>query len=254
MLRPILALTVKDIRTLVRDRRALVPLFLMPAMFVFVMTMALSGVFRGGGSGPSAVQHNVPAWTLFGVFFIAQHLATSILEERRLGTVTRLLVSPAPRASLLLGKLLPCLIVNLAQVAVLFGVGVLVMPALGAPRLELGAHPLVLVPISIAASLSATGLGLLLATLSRTIEQLGGIGTMVTLTMAALGGVMVPRSIMPPTMRTLGLATPHAWALGAYQGVLIRGESLTQVAPAIAMLLGFAIVFFGIALARFRWE
>lgn len=254
MLRPILAVASKDLVTLVRDRRALVTLFLMPAMFVFVMTMALSSSFRGGGSGPTAVQHNVPAWTLFGVFFIAQNLATSVLEERRLGTVTRLLVSPAPRSALLLGKLLPCLVVNLAQVAVLFGVGVFLMPVLGAPGLALGAHPFALIPISVAASLSATGLGLLLATLARTLEQLGGIGTMVTLTMAALGGVMVPRSIMPATMRSLGLATPHAWALGAYQDVLIRSQGLAHVLPAIGMLVGFAALFFTFALVRFRWE
>lgn len=141
-------------------------------------------------------------------------------ERERVGDllVARLLVSPAPRAALLLGKLLPCLVVNLVQVAVLFGVGAFVMPAVGAPRLELGAHPLTLIPISIAASLSATGLGLLLAALARTIEQLGGLGTMVVVTMAALG---------------------------AYQDVLIRGQGLAQVMPAIAMLLGFAVLFFG---------
>ncbi|HEY4720205.1 MAG TPA: ABC transporter permease, partial [Anaerolineae bacterium] len=54
---------------------------------------------------PNSVQQNVPGWTLFGVFFISQTLATSLLEEKKVGTFRRLLVAPMSRAALLLGKL-----------------------------------------------------------------------------------------------------------------------------------------------------
>jgi ABC-2 type transport system permease protein len=54
-------------------------------------------------------------------------------------------------------------------------------------------------------------------------------------------------------MRTLGLATPHAWALAAYQDVLVRGAGLVRVLPGIAALLGFALVFLAVAVWRFRW-
>ncbi|MGH2593669.1 MAG: ABC transporter permease [Anaerolineae bacterium] len=203
---------------------------------------------------PDSVQQNVPGWTLFGVFFISQILATSILEEKKVGTFRRLLAAPMSRAAFLMGKLTPLLIVNLIQIALMFAVGVFVMPLVGATQLELGAHPEALLLISVAASLAANGLGLLLAALAKTSEQIGGLGSLLVVTMAALGGVMVPRFVMPEFMQTLGLITPHAWALTAYQDVLVRGYGLEGILPEAAALLGFAVVFFGIALWRFKWD
>ncbi|HLF24890.1 MAG TPA: ABC transporter permease [Anaerolineae bacterium] len=203
---------------------------------------------------PNSVQQNVPGWTLFGVFFIANLLATSVLEEKRVGTFRRILAAPMSRATFLLGKLLPNLIVNLIQIALMFAVGVFVMPLFGTPRLELGAHPEALIVISVAASLAATGLGLLIAALGKTAEQIGGLSSLLVVTMAALGGVMVPRFVMPDFLQTIGLVTPHAWALDAYQSVLVRGYDVLHVLPHIGALLAFAAVFFGIALWRFKWD
>jgi ABC-2 type transport system permease protein len=191
---------------------------------------------------------------LFGVFFIAQTLATSLLEEKKVGTFRRLLVAPMSRAALLLGKLTPFLIVNLIQIVLMFAVGVFIMPLVGAPKLELGSHPGALVLISLAASLTATGLGLLIAALAKTAEQISGLGTLLVVTMAALGGVMVPRYIMPDFMRTIGLISPHAWALTAYQDVLVRGYDAVHILPEVAALMGFAVAFFGVALWRFKWD
>jgi len=203
---------------------------------------------------PNSVQQNVPGWTLFGVFFISQTLATSLLEEKKVGTFRRLLVAPMSRAALLLGKLTPFLIVNLVQIVLMFAVGVFIMPLVGAPKLELGQHPEALILISLAASLAATGLGLLIAALAKTAEQISGLGTLLVVTMAALGGVMVPRYIMPDFMQTVGLITPHAWALTAYQDVLVRGYDVARILPEVAALMGFAVVFFGVALWRFKWD
>lgn len=203
---------------------------------------------------PNAVQQNVPGWTLFGVFFISQTLATSLLEEKKVGTFRRLLVAPMSRAALLLGKLTPFLIVNLVQIVLMFAVGVFIIPLAGPPKLELGLHPEALIPISLATSLAATGLGLLIAALAKTAEQIGGLGSLLVVTMAALGGVMVPRFVMPDFMQTVGLITPHAWALTAYQDVLVRGYDVARILPEVAVLMGFAVVFFGVALWRFKWD
>jgi ABC-2 type transport system permease protein len=250
----IAAIARKDLAIFRSDPRGLGNLFLMPAMFIVVMTLALGKMWGAPEPGrPNAVTHNVPAWTLFGIFFIAQPLAASILEEKKLGTFRRLLAAPVSRGAVLVGKLVPYLVLNLAQVAVMFGVGLLVLPLLGAPRLAIP-HPLAVLAISIAASLSACALGLTIAALARTTEQLGGLGTLLVVTMAALGGVMVPRSVMPESMRLLGNITPHAWALGAYQDVLVKGAGLAAVLPAVGALLAFAGGFFAFAAWRFRWD
>ncbi|MBI5564706.1 MAG: ABC transporter permease [Chloroflexi bacterium] len=203
---------------------------------------------------PNTVQQNVPGWTLFGVFFIAQLVATSILEEKKVGSFRRLLAAPMSRATLLLGKLLPYLIINLIQIALMFAVGVFLLPLTGLPRLELGQHPESLILVSVCASLAANGLGLLLAAVGKTVEQVGGLSSLLVVTMAAVGGVMVPRFVMPEFMQTLSLVSPHAWALSAYQDILVRGYGIAQILPACGALLLFAAAFFGIAVLKFKWD
>lgn len=202
---------------------------------------------------PNAVEQNVPGYTLFGVFFIVEVLAGNIMLEKQLGTFRRLLAAPLARAALLAGKLLAFLLINLMQITLMFAVGIFVLPLLGAPRLGLGEHPFGIVLISIAVSLAATGLGLLVATIAKTREQVSGIGLMIVIPLAILGGVMAPRYIMPDFMQQLGLLSPHTWALEGYHDVILRGATVTAILPTVGVLLTFAAVFFSLAAWRFRW-
>jgi ABC-2 type transport system permease protein len=197
---------------------------------------------------PTSVTQNVPGYTIFGVFFIVQVLATSILSEKQDGTFRRLLVAPLPRPALLLGKLLPYYMVNLIQVASMFAVGKLVFD------MNLGQDPLALLVITMATAAAATGMGLLVATMGKTPEQIGGLSTMLALTLAALGGVLVPAFAMPEIMQTIAKISPHNWALSGYQDVIVRGLGLNAVLNEAWVLLGFAAIFFAFALWRFRFQ
>jgi ABC-2 type transport system permease protein len=203
---------------------------------------------------PNTVQQNVPGWALFGVFFISGILAQSILEEKRTGAFRRLVAAPMSRATVLLGKLVPHVIVNLIQITILFLVGYFVLPLTGLPRLEWGAHPEGLIVISVCASITANALGLMLAALAKSEQQLGGLSTLLVLTLAAIGGVMVPRFVMPQFMQTLGVISPHAWALNAYQDILMRGYGIAEILPECAVLLAMAVVMFGVAVRKFKWD
>ena len=203
---------------------------------------------------PNAVEQNVPAYILFGLFFIATRLASNILDEKQLGTFRRLLAAPVQRATLLAGKLIAFILVNLVQVAVLFAVGVLALPHLGLPAMTLGAHPENLILVSLAVSLAATSFGLFLAAVARTEAQANGIGLILILVSAMLGGVMVPRFVMPGFMQRIGWISPHTWGLQAYQDVLMRDAGLTAILPDLGILLLFAAALFAVAVWRFRWN
>ena len=203
---------------------------------------------------PNTVQQNVPGWALFGVFFISGILATNLLEEKRTGSFRRLVAAPMSRSAVLLGKLVPHTLINLIQIALMFLVGYFVLPLTGLPRLELGVHPEGLILISLCASITANALGLLLASLGKTVEQVGGLSTLLVVTLAALGGVMVPRFVMPDFMKTLGLISPHAWALDGYQDILVRGYGIVEILPECAVLLAMAAAMFFFAVKKFRWD
>jgi ABC-2 type transport system permease protein len=199
------------------------------------------------GRRPTSTEQNVPAYTIFGVFFIVLTLASSFLQEKKDGTFQRILVAPLSKTALLIGKLLPYYLVNLVQIALMFSIGVVVF------GIKLGNFPALMI-ISFALAAAANGLGLLVAALGKTEAQVNGLSVLLAITLSALGGMMVPTFIMPDLMKTLSLFTPHAWALAGYHDILIRGLSTKDVLTEIAVLLGFASFFFIIALFRFRFD
>ncbi len=197
---------------------------------------------------PDTFQQNVPGYTIYGIFWIVSLLGGSVLEEKRLGTFRRLLAAPLDRAVMLAGKLLPYYLINLLQLTIMLGASHFLF------GLQLGFSPAGLVLVGLAAAAAATGLGVLVSALARTEAQVGGLTVLLLLTLSALGGCFVPRFIMPSWLQTAGLITPHAWALDAYQDLLVRGYGLIEVLPKVGVLAGFAVVFFAIGVWRFRFE
>jgi ABC-2 type transport system permease protein len=116
-----------------------------------------------------------------------------------------------------------------------------------------GPYPWMLAPVMICTSLSATALGLLVATIVRTESQVTAYSTFLVLTLAGLSGCLMPRSWQPEVMQNVGLATPHAWALIAYDHLLNREiPNLPVVWQCCGMLLAFAAAFFTLGWLRFR--
>jgi len=197
---------------------------------------------------PNIYQQNVPGYTIYGIFWIVSLLAFSVLREKQEGTFRRLLVAPMSRTVMLAGKLMPYYLINIIQIAIMLGVSSLLF------KMSLGHSPAGLVVVSLAAAATATGLGVFVAALARTEAQIGGLTVLLLLTLSALGGSFIPRFIMPEWLQTIGLVTPHAWALDAYQDLLVRGYGVIEVLPKVGVLAAFALAFFGIGVWRFRFE
>ena len=191
---------------------------------------------------PTAVQQSVPAWLVFAMFFVVIPLSNTFIAERQLRTFERLRSLDVAPSWLLIGKLVPYAAVHQVQVVLMLAIGVYVVPLLGGDTLTLGRSPLGLGLMASATSLAALGLALLVAVVSRTTEQatvLGGAGSIL---LGALGGIMVPRFIMPAAMQQLSWISPMAWGLEGFLDVLLRGGGVRDVAPEAAALAGFGIV------------
>jgi ABC-2 type transport system permease protein len=197
----------------------------------------------------TSFQVTVPGNAVLFGFFIALTAAMSFATERRTGTWRRLLAAPVPRWQALLATLVPYFVIGCAQLAFLFGIG-----ALGF-GMQVAGSLAALVVLSLAVVLCAVSLGLAFAAFTTSEKGLAGIGSVVLLVMALLGGCMYPRLIMPAAMRSLGNAVPHSWALDGYYDVLVReGTSIADIAPSIIALLAFAVGFASLGLWRFRFE
>ena len=199
-------------------------------------------------SFPSVYQQTASGYTVMFVFFIIMFIGSSYLDEKHNGTFRRLLAAPVGRYAILAGKLLPALLLNCLQVAVMFAVSIVWF------GIDLGNSPLGVVLITVCLSLCACGLGLLVATLFHTQTQLSGMGVLIVLVSSALSGAMIPRFIMPSFMQQLSLAMPQTWAIEGYLDILARGAGLADVLPNCGVLLLFAAAFYVIAIWRFRFE
>ncbi|MCX7551464.1 ABC transporter permease [Xanthomarina sp. F2636L] len=190
---------------------------------------------------PNSVQHNVPAWTLFAIFFIIVPLSINIVKEKSQGTFVRLRTNPVSYATVLGGKTLIYLVVCLIQFVLMLMIGVYLFPAIGLPTLDISGRLPLLFIVAIFAGLAAIGLGLLLGTIAKTQEQSAPFGATFVVILAALGGVWVPVFIMPKFMQTLSNISPMNWGLNAFYDVFLRHGSLLDILPEISLLFLFFI-------------
>lgn len=199
-------------------------------------------------SGSSIVyQTLVPAFIVMFAYFLVNIMASSFISERSLGTLRRMQISRLSPAELLLGKTLPFLLVSIIQSCLLFLSGKLLF------GMSWGHYPWMLVPVLLATAMSATGLGLLIATMIRTESQVASYSTFVVVVLAGISGCYMPRDWLPTIMQKVSLATPHAWALIAYQELLTRDQpDMPLVWSCCGVLALFGIAGFMIGTQRFR--
>lgn len=189
----------------------------------------------------------VPGFTVMFAFFVISVMARSFISERENGTLRRLLLAPISRTSVLAGKTIPFFLTSVIQCLLLFGCG------RGLFGMSWGPNPVYLIPVIICTSLAATSLGLLLATMVHTDQQVSSYGTTLILVLSSMSGCFFPRDMFPDTMKKVSLFTPHGWALKAFDAVLSQATvDLTTVATSCAMLVLFAVAFFATGSWRFR--
>lgn len=209
----------------------------------------LYGDRNGGGDvRPSAVQQNVPAWLVFGIFFVVIPLSNTMIRERQSGMEQRLRTTPAGPGSILAGKLLPYFCVNQLQALAMLGVGVFIVPALGGEALRLaGVSPAALVTLTIAVSLAALGYALFVASVSETSEQASMLGGGGNIILAAIGGIMVPEFVMPARLQAVTNISPMAWGLDGFLTAFLQRGGVDAIAPYAAALVALGIA--GMAIA-----
>lgn len=202
-------------------------------------------------SKPSSVQQNVPGWLLFSMFFIAIPLSNTLISERHQGTLQRLHTMGFPYYTVLFGKLIPYFFINILQVVVMLLIGMYLVPMLGGERLMLGSSLPGLAVVAVSASLAAVSYSIFVAQIAKTTEQATILAGVCNIIMAAVGGIMVPRFIMPPAMQTLSELSPMAWGLDGFLDIFLRNAKLADVLAECGALLTFSVVLLLLSITLF---
>ncbi len=202
------------------------------------------------GSFINSVQHNVPAWAIFGMFFIVIPICGHLIREREEGSAVRVELIPGARRMVALGKIFFYTIVCTVQFALMFCVGIWLLPMLSLPALQLGAHAWVLIPVAIAIAVAATSYGYFVGAVFKTTNQAMPFGAISIVILSAMGGIWVPADIFSPAMQKLAMLSPLYWALDGVNHITLRNGDLWDVLPHIGVLAGFSTILFIISTHR----
>jgi ABC-2 type transport system permease protein len=213
-----------------------------------VLSVKVSDSGSASGEVPTGFVLSSPGMLVNFMLFSVLSAGIALIVERRSGTLRRLRTTQARGSQLIAGKVLGMVVLTLVQQVVLLGVA---QVAFGVNYLR-GPAPLVILMVSL--SLLASCLGLMLATLFKGEQALVATTVILSMMLAATGGAWFPLEVTGAGFSAVGHVLPVAWILDAFRGIVLRGYGIANVLPAVGIALGYATVFFGVAVWRFRFE
>jgi ABC-2 type transport system permease protein len=210
-------------------------------------------VSRDGSTNiPNATQHNIPAWTIFAMFFVVISLGSSVVREKLNGSFVRLKTLPTSYLVAISSKQITYLAVTLAQTAVIFSIGIWLFPSLGLPKLDIPSDIAGVIIVSLICGWCAVSFAVCIGVFAQTQEQANGIGAVSVVLLAAIGGILVPAFAMPAAMQVVMRLSPMHWCLEAYYGLFLEGGNLKDILIKLLPLLAITVCIQLISLWRLK--
>ncbi|MBN1463795.1 MAG: ABC transporter permease, partial [Paludibacteraceae bacterium] len=178
---------------------------------------------------PNSVQHNVPAWTLFAIFFIVISLSGSTIKEREDGSFNRLMTMPCSYSKYLLSKMTVYLFVCILQFLIVLAMGIWVFPYIGLESFDVNGIFLKLLFVVIVAACAAIGFGTAISSIATSQQQAAVFGSVSVVILAAIGGLWVPTYAMPEIFRTFSNVSPLKWGIDALYSIILRKSDISDV-------------------------
>jgi ABC-2 type transport system permease protein len=196
----------------------------------------------GTRTTPNATQHNVPAWTIFAMFFVIMSLGGSVVREKVSGSFIRLKTLPTNYLVGLLSKQITYLGVTLLQAAVIFSIGIWLFPFFGLPALNLPTDLFALFLVTLVCGWCAVSYSICVGVFANTQEQANGFGAISIVILACIGGLMVPSFAMQGFAKTLTNISPMHWCLDAYYSLFLENAKLQHVLNNIGSLFIITLI------------
>ncbi len=186
-----------------------------------------------------------------GVQFILMmgvDIGVALLLMRRQGLWQRLRAAPLSKARLLGSRIASCTLISLIIFVLIYAVAMAVF------GVRVQGSWLGFAAVLLAFSLLTASFGLLIAALGKSPEATRGLAILATLLMVMLGGAWVPSFVFPEWLQTASLFIPTRWAVDGLDAMTWRGLPFSEALAPVGVMLGFALAFGALAIARFSWE
>jgi ABC-2 type transport system permease protein len=219
-----------------------------PLAVAFTQSGAAAEEEEEGTGGLNGFAHSSPAMMV--QFSIAGLIGSAeiLVLERRSKALQRLLTTAISRLGIIVGHFLAIFVLLLLQLVLLIGFGQLV---LGVDYMR---EPLATLVVMATMALWTASLGLFIGVVAKTEEQAVMFAMIPMFALSALGGAWMPLETTGETFQTIGHLTPTAWAMDGFKNIVVRGLSFESVLLPAGIMLIYAVVFFALAVWRFRFE
>ncbi len=187
----------------------------------------------------TSVQHNVPAWIVFAIFFLIIPIAGSFIKEKGEGSRIRIAMTPGSYLDIILGKVFFYTVFALFQFILLFFVSGWLLPLAGLPGMQAGPYFWLAIIASGMIAFAAISWGLLIGSFFNTYHQAMMFGSISVVLLSALGGIWIPIEVLPLWLQRLAMISPMQWSLSLFQDIFLRGV----VGNEFLFKMGFLVIF-----------
>ena len=203
---------------------------------------------------PTTTQHNVPAWAIFGMFFIVIPMTGSIIKEREEGSSIRLLSMPVSYSTIFMAKVGVYLVVCIFQFLFMIMAGKFILPLMGMPALVMGSHYFAISALTVCTALAALGFAIAVGTIATTHQQASAFGAVSIIILTSLGGLWVPVYLMPKFMSNIAGYSPLNWAHDGFLDLFVRQGTFMEIVPNLFKLFLFFAAMMSLALGYRRFK
>jgi ABC-2 type transport system permease protein len=229
-----LTLAEMELRKLRRDPTELLTRTIQPALWLLVFGEVFTRIRAIPTGDLRYLDFLAPGVLAQSVLFIAIFYGIAVIWERDLGLVHKLLVSPASRAALVLGKALSAGVRALSQACIVY----LLAWLLG---VKMNWHPLALAGVALTVLLGAavfSTFSLIIACIVKTRERFMGIGQILTMPLFFASNAMYPVALMPDWLKVIAHVNPLTYEVDAMRALMVQGGTTAYgIGPDFAVLV-----------------
>lgn len=222
-IRQVAAIVETDLRKLRHDPYELFTRMIQPAIWLLIFGQAMAKTKAIPTSSLSYLDFIAPGILAQSILFISIFFGLSLIWERDMGILQKILVSPAPRSALVLGRAFAAGIRGVSQVFVIYFLTYLLDVHL---RWDALAFFGVIATVLLGGAIFST-FSLIIASIVKKRERFMGIGQVLTMPLFFASNALYPIEIMPRWLQIISLLNPLSYQVDALRNFMITGSATT---------------------------
>ena len=238
-----------ELRLARRDPVTVMVLVVFPIItMAFVKPAFRAALQQSGYPHANGSEQVVPGQAVMSAFFIVSVTTFAFFSEYAYRTWDRLRASPASSIEIVLGKATPRIAMVVAQLLVVLGAGVLLFD------LHFRGDAIALLPLILVFAVTLVLLGVAITSLSHSAQQASAIAFVGMVLFGAIGGALVPLSVLPHWAKPFAPVTPTYWAMRGFNSVILDGRGWGAMIAPVAALGVMSLAFTAVALRKLRFD